>query len=184
MTYSSEPALAASSLVIFNVDQRRYAVPLSSVERILPATRVHSLPCASRKVFGMVRLPTQSIPVLSLRRHLGFRERKIVPSDRLLVVRCRGRAVALIAEEIEEDLKVSRTAPASPRRQVDGKGLVRLDGGLDLIADVDSLLDAEEEGQLETALRRRNRRRRPGPRFEYRSARRPHRSSGALSAVN
>jgi hypothetical protein len=130
-----------SSLVIFNVDQRRYAVPLSSVERILPAERVRSLPCASRKVCGLVNLPSQSIPVLSLRRHLGLRERKIVPSDRLLVVRCRGRAVALVAEEIEEDLRIPATG-----------------GGLDLIADVDSLLDSEEEGQLDKALRRWNRR--------------------------
>lgn len=171
-----------SSLVIFNVDERRYAVPLSSVERILPANRVHSLPCASRKVCGLVSLPSQSIPVLSLRRHLGLRERKIVPSDRLLVVRCRGRAVALIAEEIEDDLKGPRRAP--PSREARGKGLVRLEGDLDLIADIDTLLDSEEERQLDQALRRRYRRRQASPRFELRGTRRLHRSSGVFSAAH
>ena len=166
MTHISDRAPMDSSLVIFNVDQRRYAVPLSSVERILPADRIRSLRCASRKVFGLVNLSTQSIPVLSLRRHLGLRERKIEPSDRLIVVRCRGRAVALIAEEIEEDLKLPRSGV-----------------GLDLISDVDALLDSEEEGHLDRALRRRIRRSKAGRRFEHVAGRRPHRDSGICPAV-
>lgn len=163
MAHIPDRAPVTSSLVIFNVDGRRYAVPLSSVERILPAVRVRSLPCASRKVCGLVHLSTQSIPVLSLRRHLGLRERKIEPSDRLLVVRCRGRAVAIIAEEIEEDLRIPLTG-----------------GRLDLISDVDSLLDSEEERHLDRALRQRGRWTKAPRGGDCRS----RRSSGVFSAAS
>lgn len=154
----SNPSPVLSSLVIFSVAERRYAVLLSAVERILPASRVRPIRCGSKKVLGLVHLPDQLVPVLSLRTHLGLEPRQIEASDRLLVVRCRGRSVALIAEEIEEDLKLPRGAKARPGREVHGMGLVHLDGGLDLIADVDRLLDGKEEVQLERALRQRRRR--------------------------
>lgn len=181
MTHPSSQAPTQTSLVMFNVAQRRYAVPLTAVERILPARKPKPLRGTSRKILGLVQLPGQSIPVFSLRRHLGLEERRIESTDRLLIVRSGHRTLALVAEEIESDLTWSvrgrggeRSGAAVPADCLHAKGLVQVEDGLRLIADVGRLLDAKDEFKLDRALRER----------ACRSLRQaPVRRSGALSTV-
>lgn len=182
MTQPSTPVPTQTSLVTFNVDQRRYAVPLTAVERILPARQPKPLRGTSRKILGLVQLPGQSIPVFSLRRHLGLEERRIESTDRLLIVRSGHRTLALVAEEIEGDLTRSirergderRGAVAAPADGLHAKGLVQVEDGLRLIADVGRLLDAKDEFKLDRALHNRACR-------SLRTAR--SRRSGAMSTV-
>ena len=154
------------SLVMFNVAERRCAVPLASIERILPAAKVRRLPRTSRKILGLLELAGRLVPVVSLRRHLGLAERKIEPTDRFLLVRAGRRTLALVAEEVESDLQ-GPVAQGPPCTAATAQGLVRIAGGVHLIAEVDRLLDADDEWKLEQALRQRQSRCGPPRRPRY-----------------
>ena len=52
-----------SRLVVFTVEGSRYAVPLSSVERVLPMAAVRPVPGAPRVVLGAINLAGRVVPV-------------------------------------------------------------------------------------------------------------------------
>ncbi len=59
-------------LVSFVIVEQQYALPLSVVERVLPMVAVSPLPHAPSIALGVINLHGQIIPVLDIRRRLGF----------------------------------------------------------------------------------------------------------------
>ena len=59
-------------LVSFVIVEQQYALPLSVVERVLPMVAMSPLPQAPPIALGVINLHGQVIPVLDIRRRLGF----------------------------------------------------------------------------------------------------------------
>lgn len=147
-----------TGLVVFRYDGQRYALPLTSVERIVRAVSITPLPQAPAAVLGVVDVEGRVVAVFDARRRFSLPPRPIAPSDHLLIARTSRRTVALIvdtAEGVSErpDRDIVHAGPAladlGPIQ-----GVARLDDGLVLIHDLEQFLSAEEADVLDAAPRR------------------------------
>jgi purine-binding chemotaxis protein CheW len=143
-------------LVIFWLDDQRYALRLGAVERFVRAVEVTPLPGAPSIVLGAINVAGSVLPVLSLRRRFGMPERAVDIADQFLIARTSSRTVALMMDEALGVIAVPGEAVTGAGRIVPGlehvQGVVRLDDGLVLIHDLETCLSLDEERALTEAL--------------------------------
>lgn len=145
----------SNQLVVFLLDEQRYALHLSVVERVVRAVEVTPLPKAPAIVLGVMNVQGRIIPVVNLRRRFRLPERDIDLGDQLIIAHTAKRPVALTADavtsvEISEQEIVSRETILPGLGYV--TGAVKLDDGLVLIHDLDTFLSLDEEKALDEAL--------------------------------
>lgn len=158
MTGAPQHGLAPpAELVVFRLQEQRHAVPLSSVERVLPAAAVTPLPGAPDMVLGALDTGRSIVPVYGLRRRLGLPQPPLDPVDQFLLVRTPRRTLALVVDEVLEVTSCAQPWPdgRSLVPELEGiAGVVRLADGLLLIHDLEQLLTAPQEQALAAALER------------------------------
>jgi purine-binding chemotaxis protein CheW len=76
--------LQPQKLVIFTLDEQRYALHLAAVERVVRMVELTSLPKAPEIVLGVVNVRGRVVPVVNLRKRFGLAERGIRLSDHIL----------------------------------------------------------------------------------------------------
>ena len=77
----------AHQLVVFNMDEQRYALQLATVERVVRMVEVTLLPQAPKIVLGVINAQGRIIPVVDIRRRFRLPARDIHLSDHLLIAR-------------------------------------------------------------------------------------------------
>src|SRR5881394_2012600 len=98
-----------TQLVIFRLDDERYALPLAVVERIVRAAELTPLPKAPTIVLGVIDLEGRVLPVLNVRRRFRLPERQIIPADQFLIARIEWRTVVLVVDEAQAVIERSPT---------------------------------------------------------------------------
>lgn len=142
--------------VMFVLDERRYALPLADVERIVRAVDVVPLPGSPHLVLGIIDVSGHVLPVISLRRRFSLADREIDVADQFLIAATAARPVALVIDEAAGVIECEPDAVAAPASIGPGmeafQGAVRLKDGLVLIHDLTKLLTLDESRELEAAL--------------------------------
>jgi purine-binding chemotaxis protein CheW len=87
-------------LLVLTLDEQRYALPLSAVERVVRAVAVTPLPQAPEIVLGVVNVHGQLVPVVNLRKWFHLPQRDIELSDRFIIARTRRQPVIVIADAV------------------------------------------------------------------------------------
>lgn len=151
----------SSQLVIFTLDDQRYALRLTAVERVVRMVRITPLPEAPAAVAGVIDVGGRVVAVFDVRRRLRLPAREIDLEDRLVIARTARRTVALIADAVtevrdfpEQDIVAAASVVPGPER-IAGIATLQGDpaqGDLILIHDLDRFLDLDEERVLDRAL--------------------------------
>lgn len=147
---------ALSQWVVFRLDEQRYALPLSSVTRIVAAAQVTPIPNAPAIVLGALNLHGDVIPVLDVRQRFQLPQREIGVADQFLIATTRGRLVALVVDEAlglverqaSDVIGANRITPGLDQFQ----GVLKLDDGLVLIHDLEKFLSLDEAQLLDRAM--------------------------------
>jgi purine-binding chemotaxis protein CheW len=145
-------------LVVFSLDDQRYALALARVERSIRVVAITPLPEAPAIVLGIIDLGGVVIPVIDIRMRFNHPPRDVRLSDHLIVATTGKRTVALLVDETKGVIEVSPEsyAPAGdilPRLDL-VDGAMKLEDGLILIHDLERLLSLEEETAIDHALKR------------------------------
>jgi purine-binding chemotaxis protein CheW len=145
-----------AQLVVFSLDERRYALDLAAVERVLPAVEIEALPQSPAIVLGIINVQGRVVPVIDLRRRFRLPERELSLSDRFILARAGKRPVALVVDSVAGVLNLSQaqTIPADtilPALEY-VEGVVKTADGLLLIHDLETFLSLDEANSLDTAL--------------------------------
>ena len=145
-----------SKLVVFRIDEQRYAFSLSAVVRIVRAVEVTPLPNAPSVALGAIDVAGRVLPVLSIRKRLGLPGRELTPADQLMIARTARREVVIVVDETLDVMAVplGGMVPATeilPMLRL-VEGVVQLADGLVLIEDLEKFLSLEEERLLDEAL--------------------------------
>jgi purine-binding chemotaxis protein CheW len=144
-------------LVLFTLDEGRYALRLSAVERITRMVEITPLPKAPTMVLGVVNVEGRIIPALDIRKRFHLSERDLDLSDRLMIARTLGRVVAIAADAVTGVARRSEEEVVAADKILSGleyvEGVLKLEDGLVLIHDLDKFLSLDEEKTLEEALR-------------------------------
>lgn len=143
-------------LVVFSLDDQRYALQLSAVDRTVRMVEITPLPKAPEIVIGIITVNGSIVPVLDIRRRFGLARRKTKLSDHLLIARTAERAVALIVDMVHDVIERPVHEIVLPGTIVPGmehvEGVVKLEDGVVFIHDLDGFLSLEEARALESAL--------------------------------
>lgn len=143
-------------LVVFNLEERLFALHLEAVERVIRACAVLPMPKAPEIIIGVINLQGRIVPVADIRKRFGMTERELEPEDHIIIAHTQRRSVALPVESVHGIRDVSSRDITNPERIIPGleyvQGVARLDDGMILIHDVDKFLSLEEEEQLDNAL--------------------------------
>lgn len=145
-------------LVVFRVDEQRYALPLTAALRVVRAVAVTPLPGAPATVRGVVDVEGRLVPVLDFRKRLGLPEREIGVDDQFLIATTAGRAIALAIDEVQDVTTAEPSAVTAPEAIAPGldtlHGIAQLERGLVLIHDLERFLSLHELHTLDRALER------------------------------
>jgi len=142
-------------LLIFTLDEQRYALRLATVERVVRAAAI--TPSQGPEiVLGVLDLQGQVIPVINLRKRFRLPEREIRTSDQFVIARAKLLTIALVVDSAEGVLEETDEAVIPSDDILAGmgylEGVTRTEDGLVLIHDLASLLFPEEEELLARAL--------------------------------
>jgi purine-binding chemotaxis protein CheW len=146
----------SDQLVVFTLDEHRYALSLSVVERAVRMVEITPLPKAPEIVLGAINLAGRIVPVLNIRKRFQLQGRKPALGDQLLIARTPSRTVALAVDTVDSVVQRPPDEVIAPPTIVPGleylAGVVKLADGMLFIHDLDRFLSLEEEQALATAI--------------------------------
>lgn len=148
--------LKLNQIVVFVLNDQRYGLHLSAVERVVWVVEVTPLPRAPDIVMGVIDAQGRIIPVLNIRKRFRLPEREMNLSDQLIIAHTPKRSVALWVDS-------ARGIIERPEKEVIGtdkilpgmeyvEGVVKLKDGMILIHNLNKFLSFEEEKALDHAM--------------------------------
>lgn len=144
------------TLVIFALDQGRYALPLERVERAVRMVEVTPLPKAPAIVRGVVNVQGRLVPVINLRRRFALPEREAALGDQLLIARSATLSLAMVVDAVIDVAECDARDYVASTSVVPGtdyvQGIAKLADGMVLIHDLDRFLSLDEAQSLDQAL--------------------------------
>ena len=143
-------------IVLFTLDEPRYALPLSAVERVVRAVEITPLPKAPEIVLGAIDAQGRVIPVVDVRKRFRLPAREMNVDDRFIIARTSRRLVALAVDSVIgirtlADGEVVSAEQALPFAEY-LRGVAKMEDGIVLIYDLEQFLSLDEERVLDAAL--------------------------------
>ncbi len=143
--------VASMDLLVFLVDEKRLAIDLAVVERVVSAAALSSIFGTPPVVLGLLNLHGNPVPVISMRIKLGLPPREMLPSDEIIIVRRRGCLLGLAVDDTEGVASDAEVFPFDSATET--KSMVaaaKLDDGIVLVQNVndDSFCGEEERAFL------------------------------------
>ena len=152
----NEQDLSHDFMVVFALDEPRYALLLSAVEKVVRAVEITPLPKAPEIVVGVINAQGRILPVLDIRKRFRLPAREMKPDDRFIIARTSRRQVALVVDSVVGVHKLAEREMVSAKEALPFaqylKGVAKVENNLVLIHDLDQFLSLDEERVLDPAL--------------------------------
>lgn len=140
-------------LVIYKIDEIRYAIPLHLVKMVIRVVEITPIPQSSEHIMGVINYYGEILPVVNLRKIIKLPEREISLSDQILIVRTESRTIGLLVDEvltvekflIEDIIKPERVLKKDEYFENSLQGCIRLVNGLILIHSIDTFISNKDE---------------------------------------
>lgn len=145
-----------AQLLIITLDEQRYALHLSAIERVIHAVEITSFPKAPETVAGIINLQGRVIPVIDLRRRFGLPQREIEIGDQFVIAHTPRRDVALVVNSVVGVIEIPSAEMIEAEKLLSGsrhiiEGVIKMEDDLILIQNLDRLLSLEAERALDEA---------------------------------
>jgi purine-binding chemotaxis protein CheW len=143
-------------LLLFDLDDRRYALPVAAVRETVRAVAITPLDGAPGVVEGVIDVRGTVTPVFDVRARFGLPAKAVALSDHLVLATAGDRQVALRVDRVR-DVATLPDQAMTPARAEDAAtrhlaGVARLPDGLVLVHDLDAFLSQGEREALDSAL--------------------------------
>lgn len=144
-------------LVTFKVGGEEFGLDVFAVHEILRWQGVTPVPRAPAFVEGVLDVRGAVVPVIDLRRRFEVRDLAWDDETRIVLVEFGGERLGLVVDSVTEVLRAPETAISAPPAYIKGlaaefvRGIVRLEGRLVILLDLDRILSSEERIALENA---------------------------------
>jgi len=136
-----EPTGSENQLVVFDVEQQRYAIRVSNVSEIIRMVQIDPLPDAPEWVSGVINLRGQIIPVIDLRKRLGKESAEMDLTTPIIITREQGQGRIGIVVDTVDDMAHLESADFEPGNgSGDLEGLAKIHGEIIVMIRLDELL--------------------------------------------
>jgi len=145
-----------NKIVLFSLDEPRYALYLSSVESVIHAVEITPLPKAPEIVLGIINLHGAVIPVIDIRKRFNLPSHEISLDDQFIIAKTTKRTVAMVVDSVAgvSEIPQSKITYADENLPYTAylAGVAVFEGNLILINDLEKFLSLDEEKALENAI--------------------------------
>jgi purine-binding chemotaxis protein CheW len=143
-------------IVLFSLDEPRYALFLSEVERVVRAVEITPLPKAPEIVSGVINFHGEIIPVINIRKRFRLPLYDINLEDHFIIARTSKRLVVLVVDSVNgvydlDSHQVVKTGEAFPYTDY-LSGIAKIETDIILINDLEKFLSLDEHQKLDKAL--------------------------------
>ncbi len=144
--------------VVFALEDQKYALSLSNVERVIRSVEVTPLPKAPEIVSGIINMQGSIVPVFNLRKRFRMPEKNIGIEDQMIVAKVSSRMVSFGVDQVEGIMEWPREEIV-PHGNIHPEmeyveGVVKLENGMIFIHELDRFLSLEEGKKLDNALKK------------------------------
>lgn len=143
-------------LLVFKLDHWHCALPVSIVEKAYRAVAVTPLPETPDIILGIINVHGSLLPVVNIRKRFHLPEKKLMPSDQMIIASTHRRQIALVVDSIVDVIECADAEFVPSDTIVPGldhvEGVIKTGSGMILVHDLDRFLSLEEEIQLDHAM--------------------------------
>jgi purine-binding chemotaxis protein CheW len=142
-------------LVTFRLEGEEFGVDILKVQEINKMIEITRIPNAPPFVEGVINLRGKIIPIVDLRKRLGFDGRAYDKSTRIIVVELEGIVLGFIVDSVSEVLRISENTVEPPPALVAGidaeyiEGVGKLDDRLLILLELKKVFTASDRQELE-----------------------------------
>lgn len=136
---------ASGSFLLFRAGEMRYALDVTAVARIVLAAEITTLADAPEAILGLINIAGEIMPVLDVRRRLGFPRRDMELSDRFILTRANGMPIALLVESVEGVVELPAHSISTGNRADlwSASAAVGIGGSIVVIQNIDALVSTD-----------------------------------------
>ncbi len=142
-------------LLVFQLGDKRLAMPARGVQEVVRAVAVARLPKAPPIVEGVINVRGTVVPVLDIRQRFGLPPNPIALDQRLIIAQAGPRLVALRVDRALDLISVPADAIESAAYAAPGAeyvaGIAKLPDGLLVIHNLESFLSLDEARAVDAA---------------------------------
>lgn len=146
-------------LIVFELEDQRYALYLHAVHRIIRIVDITPLPEVSDFILGLINIRGQIVPVFDVRKRFDLPVRDTNLNDRIIIAQTKKRTVALVADRVQGVIELTEGQQIPSQMITPGMelfaGVIKLEDGMILIHDLERFLSLEEEKILSHAIDKR-----------------------------
>ena len=129
------------------IGQQLFGLPIGRVQDVFVPDRLTRVPLAPPEVAGILNLRGRIVTAIDMRCRLDLAARADDKPSMAIGIECRGESYGLLVDSVGEVLRLpnhaceAKPANLDPRMARVASGVVRLDGQLMVVLDVDRVLD-------------------------------------------
>ena len=139
-----------------NKKKENYAVPIEQIKEIRNFSEITNVPKAKKYVKGVMNLRGLIIPVIDIKKRLGFGDVDILnQSDyKIIIADVRDSIYGIIVDKVEQVLEItSKQIEPIPSDSFEShhyiKGVVKIQGQLVVLLDIIALLEDSQENEID-----------------------------------
>lgn len=143
-------------LVTFKLENEEFGVDILKVQEINRMLTITKIPNAPSFVEGVINLRGKIIPIVDLRKRLGFNSRAYDKSTRIIVVELDGLVLGFIVDSVSEVLRVSESTVEPPPSIMGGiesdyiEGVGKLDNRLLILLELGKVFATKDRKNMES----------------------------------
>lgn len=146
---------AILQLVTFKLGTEEFGVDILKVQEINKMMNITKIPNAPMFIEGVINLRGKIIPIIDLRKRLGFRDQPYNKSTRIIVVELDGLVLGFIVDSVSEVLRIPENTIEPPPSMVAGieseyiEGVGKLDERLLILLELKKVFSSPERKDIE-----------------------------------
>lgn len=141
-------------VVCFFVGDGQYALDIMRIKEIIRPVPITRVPLAPRFVEGIIELRGAFLPIVDLRKRFGIEVSAPDRDARYVVVGLEGRIIGLLVDKVADRRRVALSEVSEPPAMAFGadtrffSGVLKSEGEIVVLLDLDAILSASEKQQL------------------------------------
>ena len=142
-------------LIIFEVNNQKYAADVMEVERILGYSKTTKIPDCPDFVDGVINYEGNILPVISLAKKFKLKDDNVGEDSRIIVAKEEDKKIGIIVDVVDEIEEVDESTIEKPDSAVSDiskryiKGLIKKEKDIIIFLNLFNVLTDEQKQQLE-----------------------------------
>ncbi|MBA4389346.1 MAG: chemotaxis protein CheW [Syntrophus sp. (in: bacteria)] len=142
-------------LVTFKLGSEEFAVDILKVQEINKMMNITKIPNAPAFIEGVINLRGKIIPIVDLRKRLGFKDQDYDKSTRIIVVELDGLVLGFIVDSVSEVLRIPENTIEPPPTMIAGieseyiEGIGKVDDRLLILLELKKIFSSPERKDIE-----------------------------------